>query len=77
MKPFSNKILIPLLVAELTLFAFFIAERTSLGILGFILNMIVEVLIIIGTVFAIKTRINWERNQEYQRKARMENNGSV
>ena len=72
MKPISNKINLPVLAVEMVLLAVFVVERSSLGGAGFISSLLVISLTMISTVAAIKARINWEKNQDYQEAARKE-----
>ena len=72
MKPISNKINLPVLAVEMVLLAIFVVERSSLGGTGFISSLLVISLTMISTVAAIKARMNWEKNRDYQEAARKE-----
>lgn len=64
MKPFSNKIMVPLLFADIVLIGITTALRSSLGIKGYLSSLLILILTFISGIVAIKARINWERNQE-------------
>lgn len=68
MKPFSNKIMIPLLISDIVMMGITTILRSSLGSRGYISSIVILVLTFISGLVAIKARINWERNQEYQKK---------
>lgn len=70
MKPLSNKIVIPLLISDIVMMSITTILRPSLGSRGYISSMVILVLTFISGIVAVKVRINWERNREYQMRVR-------
>ena len=65
MKPFSNKIMIPLLISDIVMMGITTILRSSLGSRGYISTMVILLLTLVSGIVAIKARINWERNHNF------------
>ncbi len=69
MKPPSNKINVTLLIADIIMIAVTTYLRSSLGTSGYFTTLFILLLALISVIVAIRGRLNWDWNQEYQRNA--------
>ncbi|MCL6015445.1 MAG: hypothetical protein M1323_07475 [Candidatus Thermoplasmatota archaeon] len=69
MRPVSNRIMVPVLVLAMIAGAINIYEGLGLGTGQLLLNLSILSLTTVACLAAIIARINWEKNEDYQKNA--------
>ncbi len=71
MEPISNRIMILLMVSDIILIAVTAYMRSDFGVKYYLLTLFIQSLALVSTIVSIKTRINWERNRDYQKSVKI------
>ena len=71
MEPISNRIMILLMVSDIILIAVTAYMRSDFGVKYYLLTLFIQLLALVSTIVSIKTRINWERNRDYQKSVKI------